>query len=492
MSEDLARFYDDPLGFVMWAFPWAVEGGQLSGHTGPRPWQDKYLRLVGKRVKEHAFDGSTPCDPIQISTTSGHGPGKSCMTAWLTLWIMSTRPFCKGTVTANTGDQLKTKSWAEVAKWHNMSINKEMFNYFNTRGNMSLRHNGIYKDEWFCMASTCREENSEAFAGQHSVNSTSFYIFDEGSSIPEAIYEVSEGGMTDGEPMKFLFGNPTRNSGYFRETFRDNKHRWDNFQIDSRDVEGAINVKLTEQWAEDYGEDSDFFKVRVKGVFPSAGSAQFIDSESIDLAFGRHLRSDEFGSAPVILGVDVARYGDDSSVIMLRQGLMSKKLADYKGMDLMTLANRVAEYEDETNANAVFIDVGMGAGVIDRLRQLGRNPIEVSFGGKSNNKQFANKRSEMWNSIKQWLKSGGALPRESELRKELIAQEYCFKGNTDKILMVSKEDMKKITKKSSDFADALALTFAEKVSTLEDGDYLRAQINGTLNKTVTEYDLFAD
>jgi len=488
VAKDLAAFYDDPLGFVMWAFPWGVAGTPLANMSGPRPWQKEYLLEIGRQVRANAFDGRNPVQPLQLSTTSGHGIGKSAITSWIGLWIASTRPFSKGTITANTGDQLRTKTWSEMAKWHGMFIAKEMFKYHNTRGNMSLKAVG-HEDTWFAVAQTCKEENSEAFAGQHAVDSTSWYIFDEGSAIPEKIFEVSEGGMTDGEPMRFIFGNPTKNTGFLRETFRAQKHRWVTYQIDSRDVEGAINKQLAEQWAEDYGEDSDFFRVRVKGQFPASSSNQLIPTDIVEAAYGKHLRGEQFSFQPVILGVDVARYGGDSSVIYLRQGLMSKMVAEFKGIDLMTLANHVAAAEDEYNANAVFIDVGMGAGVIDRLRQLGRSPLEVNFGGKSTDKQCFNKRAQMWWRLKKWLDSGGAITRDKQLSSELTAQEYLFKN--DRILLVSKEDMKRLGLKSPDRADALALTFAEEIKTLDEETLLRRMLRGEVNTSQTDYDVLA-
>jgi hypothetical protein len=485
IAKDLARFYDDPLGFVMWCFPWGEIGTPLSDAKGPRSWQREQLIQIGKEVKRREFNGIDPVDPVQMSTTSGHGVGISCYTAWLIMWIMSTRPFAKGTVTANTSDQLRTKTWAELAKWYNMSMVEDMFTYRATRGNMCL-YNKHHPNTWRVDAQTSKDENSESFAGQHVVNSSSFYIFDEASGISDKIFEVAQGGLTDGEPFWFLFGNPTRNTGFFRETFRNQGHRWINSAIDSREVEGAINVKLTEQWAEDYGEDSDFFKVRVKGEFPASASNQLINTESVEAAYGKHLRDEQFSFAPVILGVDVARYGGDSSVIYLRQGLMSKMVKEFKGIDLMTLANHVAAAEDEYNANAVFIDVGMGAGVIDRLRQLGRSPLEVNFGGKSTDKQCFNKRAQMWWRLKKWLDGGAAITRDKQLQEELTAQEYLFKN--DKILLVSKEDMKRASLKSPDRADALALTFAEEIKTLDEETLLRRILSGQMNRSVTDYD----
>jgi hypothetical protein len=486
MAEDLASFYDDPLGYVLWCFPWGVPGGPLADSPGPRTWQREYLVELGKQIRARGFDGKVPVAPVLLNTTSGHGIGKSALTAMLIKFIHDTRPYSKGVVTANTGDQLKTKTWAELGKWHSMSLTKDLSEYYNTRGNMAL----VSKESpqtWRVDAMTCKEENSESFAGLHSATSTPFYIFDEASAIPEKIFEVAQGGLTDGEPMWFLFGNPTRNTGYFRETFGKLRHRWTSpRQIDSRTVEGTSKV-LFDQWAVDYGEDSDFFRVRVKGEFPRAAVCQLIPEDIVDAAMKRVLVERDYMWQPIVLGLDVARYGDDKTVLYQRQGLAAKKIAEWRELDLMTLASLVKECRMRVKARAVFIDVGMGAGVIDRLRQLGESPIEVNFGGKATDGQAANKRAEMWLRMKKWLESGAGIPDDRDLRADLIGVEYGFDAR-DKILLEKKEDMKRRGLPSPDDGDALALTFAESVMAVDE----RAMMLGKPQhgKVQTEYALF--
>ena len=175
-----------------------------------------------------------------------------------------------------------------------------------------------YREQWRCDAQTSREENSESFAGLHAANSTPFYIFDEASGIPDKIFEVREGGLTDGEPMVFDFGNPTRNTGRFFQHMEGRfRTRYNRRWIDSRDVE-QTNKELFKQWAEDYGEDSDFFKVRVKGEFPDAGSLQLIPMSYYEDNVETDIASHPFD--PVVMGVDVARFGDDQSVVWIRRG----------------------------------------------------------------------------------------------------------------------------------------------------------------------------
>ena len=237
LCEDMALFYADPLGFVMYAYAWDSDtsiqvcklpdpwASKYNSVWGPDKWACEYLDELGKQVLERGFNGIDAVMPIRMGVSSGHGIGKSAMSGWLVNWIMSTRPYAQGTVTANTFTQLETKTWAQIVKWTNRCATRHWFETTATR----LYHKDHPK-EWFCAAQTCREENSEAFAGQHAVNSTSFYINDEGSAIPNIIYEVQDGGLTDGEPMQFNFGNPTRNTGFFRECWRRFRHRWTTFK----------------------------------------------------------------------------------------------------------------------------------------------------------------------------------------------------------------------------------------------------------------------
>ena len=460
IAEKMVEYYDDPLGYVMWAFPWGKPGTVLEHYSGPRPWQKEFLIEWGERIKAGKFDGVTPVPPVQMARVSGHGIGKSALTAWIIKFIMDTRPYAKGVVTANTSSQLTTKTWSELGKWHGVSVTEHLFEYKNSRGGMSFKQVD-HPEIWRADGLTCREENSESFAGQHSATSTSFYIFDEASAVPEKIFEVAQGGLTDGEPMIFLFGNPTRNTGFFRNVCGRNKHRWDVAHIDSREVEGT-NLELFQQWVEDYGEDSDFVRVRVRGQFPRAAVCQFIPDDIVIAARGKHLRTDQYNFAPVIIGVDVAWYGDDESTIWKRQGLMCTRLWHGREVDTVTLAGITAGFETEHDAAAVFVDAGWGHGVIDCLRNLGRNPLPVFFGGKSNDPQYFNKRAEIWGKMKEWLKLGGAIPDDQDLHDDLIGPEYHIRLDGT-MQLEKKEDMKKRGLESPDDGDGLAITFAEDV-----------------------------
>lgn len=483
LADELAQFYNKPYEYVMWVFPWGEPGTILENFFGPRPWQKKFLIDLGKEIEKRGFDGVNPVDPIRMARASGHGIGKSALTSWLIKFILDTRPYSKGVVTANTSDQLRTKTWAELSKWHNISVTKPLFNYRNSRGNMSLSQ--VDESEtWRCDALTCREENSEAFAGLHAATATAFFIFDESSAIPEKIQEVAQGGLTDGEPMQFLFGNPTRNTGFFRQVFARMTHRWLTAHIDSRDVEGT-NKELFQQWVDDYGEDSDFVRVRVKGQFPRAAVCQLIPSDLVEAAMGKHLHSSLYDFAPKILGVDVAWYGDDRSTIWMRQGLAAQRLWQGRETNSVDIAGLVAQFEGQHRTDATFIDAGMGNGVIDQLNKLGRSPIAVYFGGKSLSDKYFNKRAQMWGEMKEWLILGGALPKDQEIYDDLTAPEYHMTV-MGKIQLEKKTDMKKRGLASPDDGDALALTFAAPVHVRSEYE----KIAGDPAMATHEYELF--
>jgi len=460
LAEEVSRYYADPLGFVLFAYEWGK--GDLEGHDGPDLWQRRILTRIGVEVTARGFDGVMPVEPIQFATASGHGIGKSALCAWLTDWIMSTRPHSKGVITANTGDQLRTKTMSELAKWTKRCITGHWFDP-NT---MSMTHKA-YPETWRVDAQTCREENAEAFAGLHAAESTPWYLFDEASAIPEKIWEVAEGGKTDGEPMHFVFGNPTRNSGTFYECFGRQRHRWITEQIDSRTAKMPNKTQI-QKWIDDYGEDSDFVRVRVRGVFPRAGDAQFIPSDSVLAAMkrgpGRYL-----GTDPLICGIDVSRGGGDDSMIQFRRGRDAKSEKVYripaeKSRDSMKLISLITTVLDRHIPDVTFIDeTGLGGPIADRLNQLGYHVIGVNFGSRADDdKKYANKSAEMWWRMREWLMKEGAVRDNAQLEAELTTREY-YHNKRDQLVMESKDDMKKRGLGSPDWADALALTFAYAV-----------------------------
>jgi hypothetical protein len=464
IADAVAECYADPLKWVMLAYPWG-EPGALEKERGPDKWQREMLIEVGKEVKARGFDGLNPVPPIREAVASGHGIGKSTLVAWLVNWIMSTRPGAQGTVTANTVTQLETKTWASIQKWTKLSITAHWFRVTSER----MTRVGA-EDSWFCSAQTCREENSEAFAGQHAATSTSFYIFDEASAVPDGIFEVAEGGLTDGEPMEFFFGNPTRNTGKFhRVCFGAEADRWRHRSIDSRESE-RTNKALIEEWVADYGEDSDFVRVRVRGLPPSQGELQFIDAERVYAAQKREVLT--LPDDPLVAGVDVSGGGSAWNVCRFRRGLDARSIPPIRIPGEMTrdrsvlvarLAQLLSDPRPDRKISAMFIDSAFGAAVVERLHVLGFDQvIEINFGAPGPDRHAANQRAYMWNRMKDWLLSG-AIPRDVELETDLGGPGYHL-NRKEQLVLESKQEMIKRGVKSPDDGDALCLTFAQHVA----------------------------
>ena len=277
--------------------------------------------------------------------------------------------------------------------------------------------------------------------------------------------QVTEGALTDAntEIIWCAFGNPTRNSGRFRECFRKYRKFWNTYQIDSRTVKISNKAKI-EEWLEAYGEDSDFFKVRVRGVFPSASDLQFISTEIADKAQKQVYKQGQFDHLPVIIGVDPAWTGSDSLEIVMRQGYYMKSLASIpKNDDDWRMAQLIAQFEDEYKADAVFIDMGYGTGIYSIGKQLGRKWRLIEFGGKSNDPVYLNMRAYMWGQMKEWLREGGSIPpNDQALYDDIVGPEAIIDKN-GRIQLESKKDMKDRGLPSPNKGDALALTFAARV-----------------------------
>ena len=471
LVDAIADFAHDPLGFVRFAYPWGEAGTELADATGPREWQCALLGELGRRLRE--ANDLIALLPILMARASGHGVGKSTVAAWVLHWALSTMPDTRVVLTANTDGQLRNKSWPEVAKWLRLAINQH---WFRATATAAYSADSEHERVWRADAIPWSEENTEAFAGLHNKGRRVVLIFDEASAIADKIWEVSEGALTDEdtEIVWLAFGNPTRNTGRFRECFGRFRHRWNHGHIDSREVEGTNKAQI-EQWLHDYGEDSDFFRVRVRGVFPHAGSMQFIASDLVEAAAGPDRQVLLVRDEPLIMGVDVARFGDDASIIRFRRGRDARTLPPIKlrGADTMELAARVADESRRYRVEAIFIDGGgVGGGVVDRCRQIGLSVTEVQFGSKSDRAPvgqdraigFANKRAEIWGALRDWL-SGGAIDNDPDLIADLTGVEfgYVLRDGRDAIQLERKEDMKRRGLASPDNGDALALTFAYPV-----------------------------
>src|SRR3990167_1615475 len=228
-KQDIQRtiqvdFWADPLGYVLYAFPWGQPGTPLEKFPhGPDKWQREEFERLRQHLIANAIRSEKGEDllPYYLAVASGHGIGKSCFVAWLILFFMSVRPRCRGVVTANTGEQLETKTWPELSKWHRMAINRDWFRWTATKFTCVLpdEKGQSQEENWFFKAALWSLENTEAFAGLHNADGVVVIINDEASTLPNELFEVEEGAMSDGEGFQFNFGNPTVNTGRFKACF---------------------------------------------------------------------------------------------------------------------------------------------------------------------------------------------------------------------------------------------------------------------------------
>lgn len=455
----------DPYRWVMWAFPWGKEGTSLERELGPRTWQREAMQEIGRQLREQRLRNSW--EAIQYAIASGHDIGKSALVAWLVLWAMHTCDDTRGVVTANTDGQLRTKTWPEVAKWHGLlAFTKDWF---------TLTKTAIYSNEpghdlnWRVDIIPWSVENTEAFAGLHNKGKRIIVIFDESSAIHDKIWEVAEGALLDDETeiIWFCAGNPTRNTGRFKECFGRLRHRWTTRQIDSRTVEGT-NKEQIRKLVEDEGEDSDVVRYRVKGEFPLQADYQLISQALVaaarrrDMAFDRH--------QPLVAGLDFARSGACETVLSFRCGRDAKSLkwAHWRERDSAVLAGRVAQVLFDMrargwNVHTVFADGGgLGGPICDILRQSGWPIREVLFGAAAaDNVKYGNKGSEMWARMRDWME-GGAIPDLPILEEQLVTRDYKFHIKTQQLVLLPKDSLEQ-DGLFFDWSDSLALTFAEHV-----------------------------
>lgn len=471
LADEVSKFYYDPLGFVLFAWPWG-EPGALEDEAGPDDNQKEFLRSLGEEVRQRDFDGSTPVMPIQMAETSGHGTGKSAMGAWIAWWIGSTRPFSIGTVTAGTYKQLEEKTWAAIQSWGKTCITAHWFD---------IQASGVFHKSnphsWKFTPQTCKEQNAQSFAGQHARKSTSWYLFDEASEVPDKIFETAYGGLTDGEPMMFAWGQPVRNTGEFYQIcFGAKSARWNHRRVDSR-TSKFTNKPLIEQWITDHGLESDFCKVRILGFPPSASELQYIDKARIDAARKRTVSA--LHDDPLIAGFDVSGGGKAWNVIRFRRGLDGKpgmepiRIPGEQDADRSKRVGICAELlRDRTPGRqlaAMFVDSAFGAPIVERLKALGfRNVYEVNFGGDSPDFHCLNMRAHMYKKAKEHLLLGSLpddahFPIDKSLCQQLAVPGYSI-NNSGKLVIESKKSIQERGESSPDDADAFCLTFAQTVA----------------------------
>ena len=458
---------DDPLAFVLLTYPWGEPGTPLEHFKGPRKWQRDVLGTLRDHIKDN--QGKVDYDTFRKAVASGRGIGKSALVSWLVHWMLSTRIGSTTIVSANSEAQLRSVTWAEITKWLAMALNSHWFEIAATRimpakwitelVERDLKKGTRY---WAVEGRLWSEENPDAYAGVHNWDGV-MLIFDEASGIPDSIWSVSDGFFTENTPHRFhvAFSNPRRNTGYFYETFNSKRSFWRTSNIDAREVEGT-DKNLYQRIIDEYGADSYQANVEVYGQFPSEGDDQFIPVNLVDDAMKRPKHKDE--TAPITIGVDPARFGSDATVIAVRQGRDLIDIKRLRGADTMEVVGHVIEAIEEYKPALTVVDEGgLGAGVVDRLKEQRYKVRGVNFGNKAQKQlMYGNKRAEMWGAMRDWLKTA-SVPQDRFLKSDLIGPKT-KPDSKGTLFLESKKDMKARGLASPDAADAIAVTFAFPVA----------------------------
>lgn len=461
LVDDIAGFAHDPLGFVLYAYEWG-RGALARFPHGPDVWQRAVLIRIGEKLKAGGELGAV----IREVIASGHGVGKSAVVAWIIDWAMSTREDTRGVVTANKDEQLRTKTWAELSKWRNLSITKD---WFLVTATAIYSKDPAHEKTWRIDAVPWSVHNTEGFAGLHNQGGRIILIFDEASGIEDKIWEVSDGAMTDAdtEIIWCAFGNMTRNNGKFVECF--GSERWHHTRVDSREVRITNKAEIEASIKENGGEDSDYVRIRYRGLPPRSSQLEFIGGDDFDKCI--LYTAQHYENEPVILGMDCARFGDDENSIYKRQGRKVWKLKSWRGLDTQTSGQILVDICIQECPDAVFVDGGgPGGGIIDRAKVLWHSEkiIEINFGSAAgNSNDYANKRAEMWGVARAAMRVGvdfSALDASTKkrLKQDLTGPLYSY-TSTQQILLEKKKDMKKRGLLSPDDGDAFALTYARPV-----------------------------
>lgn len=455
---------DNPLAFVLYVFPWGKPGTPLANKQGPRKWQRSVLVHIADHVRRNG-DKTSMYDVLRLARCSGRGIGKSALVSWLILWFLSTRIGSTAIVSANSENQLRSVTWAELTKWAAMLINNHWWEISATRlipakWMAELVEKDLKKGTryWGAEGKLWSEENPDGYAGPHNDDGM-MVIFDEASGIPDPIWSVAAGFFTEDTPNRFwfAFSNGRRSSGYFFETGNSKRNIWDFDAIDARTVEDT-DKSLYNAIIEEYGPDSREARVEVYGQFPDSSDDQFIPPSLVEAAMSREPTKDP--DAPIVVGVDPARFGADNTVIAIRQGRDIISLKRYRGDDTMTVVGHVIDAIETYRPALVNIDEGgLGAGIVDRLKEQRYKIRGVNFANKAKNSlMYGNKRSEMWGDMREWLKIG-YIPRDKHLKTDLISP-MMKPDSKGAIFLESKKDMKSRGLASPDAGDAIALTFA--------------------------------
>lgn len=410
----------------------------------PLPWQEDFLRAVARGER-------------RISVRAGHGVGKSTACSWALIWHMVTRYPQKSVVTAPTAAQLFDALYSELKAWINKlpPILKDLFEVFSDRINLKDA-----PESSFISARTSSAERPEALAGVHSENV--LLIVDEASAVPEQVFEAAAGSMSGHSATTILISNPTRNSGLFYKTHHELASDWFRLHVSCINIP-LVSADFVRQIEATYGRESNAFRIRVLGEFAVADDDTLISADLVESAMTRDIVA---GDEPMVYGLDVARFGTDRTALCKRRGNVVVEIKYWGGLDLMQTVGAVVNEANKDGPEEICVDtIGLGSGVADRLREQGYNVRDVNVSESSAMNPNANRlRDELWLSVKDWLATRAVkIPKDDTLRHELVTPRYNFTSN-GKIVVESKDSLKRRGYRSCDLADSLCLTFASNAA----------------------------
>lgn len=434
-TDLLVRIHDDPVFFVE----------HIIGAT-PQKWQAEALMAIAKNDR--------------VSVKSGHGVGKTAFQSWLTLWWLFSHYPCKVAITANTAHQLSDVLWTEIDKWARQLPEgfKNLLEFKSDK--ISLKG----ASDSFAVARTSRKENPEALQGFHSENM--LFLVEEASGVPDVVFQVAEGALSTKGAKTVMCGNPTRSDGFFYESFHSMRHMWHNITVSCHDGE-YVSEEFLDGMKQKYGEDSNVYRVRVLGEFPTQSDDVLVPLYIVEEATRREIVPSP--TTPVIWGLDVARFGGDRSALAKRHGqVLLEPIKTWQNKDLMELAGIIlTEYEAcnyASRPNAIYIDaIGLGAGLADRLRELDLPAVAVSVSETASLKdRFGRLRDELFWTAREWFEGRDVfIPEDDTLIQEITSIRYKYLS-TGKLKVESKDEMKRRGQRSPDVADAFVLTFSEQ------------------------------
>lgn len=443
-SLNIKRWREDPVTFVVEVF-----------QCSPDEWQVDVLRALPQNRR--------------LAMKACKGPGKTALISWVCWWFLSCYLHPKVAATSITSDNLSDGLWSEMAKWQQRSeFLKRAFTWTKTR-----IYANDHPETWFMSARTWPKggdssQQANTLAGLHADNM--MFVLDEAGGIPDAVMAAAEAGLANDTgsaktTAKILMaGNPTHTDGPLYRACTSERHLWHVTEISSDPDNPKRTPRVSVQWAreqiEKYGRDNPWVLVNVFGQFPPSSINALLGVEEVNQAMARSVNQDAVEFSQKRMGIDVARFGDDRSVIFKRQGLMSYIPIEMRGMRTTEIAARVMAEKIDFQSEMDFVDdTGhWGHGVIDNLFAAGYAPQGVQFHGPAINPRYKNRRAEMWIEMSEWVKRGGCLPKIPELVGELVTPTYTFVNG--KFQLEDKDQVKQRLGRSPDLADALALTFA--------------------------------